>query len=376
MERYYKDYIQKYSHKKITIISGPRQAGKTTLSKTLCSESDYLNYDSNEDRDILILKSWNRSKEQIIFDEIHKMKNWKSWLKGIFDTEAIPPKLTVTGSAKLDTFRKVGDSLAGRYFQYRLHPLDIRELYKLNNKINIEETIDKLINLSGFPEPFLEGESSFYNKWKRTHLDIILRQDLIDIEGVRDIKSIEILIDLLRKRVGSPISYVSLARDLHVSDKTIKKWLTILEDLYVIFKVIPFHRNIARANTKQPKYYFFDNARVSGDDGIKIENLVATTLFKEVEYQNDCHGRELSLYYLAKNGGREIDFALSDDEDLKIMIEVKNSDDKLSPNFKLFSKDIPDVKCVQIVRHLKREKTFLNGAEIRRLGDWLTRFIL
>lgn len=357
--------------RKITLISGPRQCGKTTLSKMLSKSYDYLNVDSAEDREILNEKSWDRSKDQIIFDEIHKMKNWKRWLKGIFDKEKIPPAITVTGSARLDTYKKVGDSLAGRYFQYRVHPFDLKELYAIDKSIDLDETVERLMRVSGFPEPYLEGDLSFYNRWKRTHLDIILRQDLIDLEGVRDIKSIEILISLLQKRVGSPISYSSLARDLQVSDKTVKHWLSILEDLYVIFKIVPFHRNIARANTKQPKYYFYDNARVLGDNGAKLENLVATTLIKFCHFKEDCIGEDLKLFYLSKNGGMEIDFAIVKEEHVEFAIEVKNSDDVLSKNFRIFKKDLPDTKFIQIVKELKREKTFPSGEEIRKLSGWL-----
>lgn len=300
MKRVYTSYIKKFTSRKISLISGPRQVGKATLSKMLEKNFQYLNFDDSDDRHILREKSWDRSKNQIIFDEIHKMKEWKRWLKGIYDKEGIPPELTVTGSARLDMYKKFGDSLAGRFFHYRIHPLDLKELYYIDSKINLDEALEKLLITSGFPEPFLEGEKSFYQKWKKTHLDIILRQDLIDQEDVRDIKSIEILIDLLQERVGSPISYSSLTNDLKVSDKTVKRWLSILENLYVVFKITPFHKNIARSNTKRPKYYFYDVARVKGDRGAKLENLVASSLYKDVQFQQDCEGRDVELFYLAK----------------------------------------------------------------------------
>lgn len=374
MDRYYTKHINKFNNLKISLISGPRQSGKTTISKKLNTSFDYLNYDSEEDREIIREKSWDRSKSQIIFDEIHKLKNWKTWIKGVFDKEGIPPMLTLTGSAKMETFRKVGDSLAGRYFQYRVYPLDIIELSQLQEEIDVEETLEKLIKLSGFPEPYLSGDISFYNRWKKTHLDIILRQDLLDTQNVKDIKSIEILVNLLQKRVGSPISYSSLATDLQVSDKTVKSWLNILEEMYIIFKLTPFHKNIARANTKQPKYYFFDTARVIGDDGIKNENLVALTLLKHCHFMQDCHGRDINLNYVSKNGGIEIDFAIVENEKIKYLIEVKLSDDHPTKNFNLFLNEAPEAKKIQIVRNLKREKTYENGIEVRKLGEWLIEF--
>ena len=370
MKRTYQRYINELDDRKITLISGPRQCGKTTLSMMLSENNEYISFDEEEGREITLEKSWDRKKNQIIFDELHKMKNWKVWLKGIYDTEGIPPKLCVTGSARLDTFRKVGDSMAGRYLSYRLHPFDIRELYQLDNKININTSLDRLMEVSGFPEPYLEGSKSFYNRWKRTHLDIILRQDLISTEDIKDLKSLELLIQLLTKRVGSPISYSSLSRDLQCSDKTIKRWLGILEDMFIVFKITPFHRNIARSNTKQPKYYFYDIARVK-DEGARLENLVACSLFKECQFRQDCLGEEFELFYLAKNGGMEIDFAIVENDEIKHAIEVKLSDDKLSKNFSKFQKDIPNASFIQLVKNLKREKTFPSGEEVRSVGQWL-----
>jgi len=185
MKRYLEKYILRDLKKKIVLLSGPRQTGKTTLSKMLMTGYDYFNYDSSEDRLGLIEKSWDRSKDLIIFDELHKLKNWKSWLKGIYDTEGVPPAIIVTGSARLDSYRKAGDSLAGRFFQFRLHPLDLKEIKNIIKPKNLDAELDKLLNIGGFPEPFLDGNLLFYNRWTRimppgssaeTVLPIILRQ--------------------------------------------------------------------------------------------------------------------------------------------------------------------------------------------------------
>ncbi len=182
MKRYITKYIQEDLDKKIILLTGPRQAGKTTLSKMLDNNFDYFDYDNVDDRTSLLERSWDRSKSFIIFDELHKLKNWKSWIKGIYDKEGIPPSLVVTGSARLDTYKKVGDSLAGGFFQFRLHPLDLKEIHMLLKPDDLEDGLDKLLSLGGFPEPFLNGTSRFYNRWKKSHLDIILKQDLIDLE--------------------------------------------------------------------------------------------------------------------------------------------------------------------------------------------------
>ena len=199
MERYLTEYIREDLGKKIILITGPRQTGKTTLAKGLYSNFDYFNYDALDDRLSLRKKSWDRSKPLIIFDELHKLKNWKSWLKGVYDTEGTHPALLVTGSAKLDTYKKVGDSLAGRFFQFRLHPLDLKEIHSFLAPEDLEDALDRLMAFGGFPEPYLNGTARFYNRWKKSHLDIILKQDLLDLEKIHQIIQIETLIQLLRK---------------------------------------------------------------------------------------------------------------------------------------------------------------------------------
>ena len=376
MKRYLEKYIQEDLDKKIILLTGPRQTGKTTLSKMLNPDYDYFNFDNPDDRLGLQERSWDRSKALVIFDELHKLKNWKSWLKGVYDTEGIPPSILVTGSAKLDTYRKVGDSLAGRFFQFRMHPLDLKEIHNFLNPDNLELELDKLLISGGFPEPFLNGTTRFYNRWKKSHLDIILKQDLIDLENVQQIIQIETLIQLLKHRVGSPVSYASLSQDLLCSDKTVKRWLTILENMYIIFKVPPFHKNIARAIQKAPKFYFYDTGQVIGAQGIKLENTVACAIQKEIHFQEDCFGETKKLFYLRNKDKKEINFCTTSDETPVLMVEVKWKDGNLSPNFEVFRKFFPQVKMVQVVKELKKEKTFPNGAEIRTAHNWLATLTL
>lgn len=372
MKRELEPMIRRDLDLKIVLLTGPRQSGKTTLSKTLFSKHEYLNWDSAEDRLILQKKQWNRDTELVILDELHKMKDWKSWLKGVYDTEGARPRLLVTGSAKLDTYRKVGDSLAGRYFQFRLHPLTLREL---KGQLPPEEACERLLTHSGFPEPFLAENESYYKRWRRSHLDIILRQDMLDLESVRDIQSIETLVELLRSRVGSPVSYSSLARDLQRDPKTIKHWLEILENLYVVFRVPPYHKNAGRVLLKEPKYYFFDNAQVLGDEGARIENLVATSLKRDVEFLEDTQGTRSALFYTRSTDGKEIDFLVTLEQEPRWLIEVKTSSDEPSKAFQHFSQFWPKAEQVQLVYKLKRELNIPGGPQIRHLAAWLQNFM-
>ena len=234
-----------------------------------------------------------------------------------------------------------------------------------------KEVIEKILNYGGFPEPFIEGNQKFYNLWRKTHLDIILKQDMIYLENLRDIRSVEVLIELLSKKVTSPISYSSLTEDIQCNDKTIKRWLEQLENMYVIFRIYPFHKNVARSNLKRPKYYFYDTARVQGE-GARFENLVACSLIKECQFRQDCLGEDWKLHYIGKKGGGEIDFLITENNEPKIAVEVKLSDTSLSRNFRLIKKDFPEIKKIQLVKNMKREKTFPDGAEVRLAENWLT----
>ncbi len=362
MERYLLNTINADLRQKIILITGPRQCGKTTLSKMLLPAYQYLNYDLAEHRLLLQEKSWDRQQPLIIFDELHKMQHWKSWLKGIYDVEGLPPALVVTGSAKLTAFRKVGDSLAGRHFEYRLHPLDFKEA-KQYTELSDREIFTRLLTLGGFPEPFIKGTQRYYKRWKRSHIDMILREDLITLSGVRDIQSIETLIDMLRSRVGSPVSANSLARDLQKSPNTLQHWLSLLEDLYVIFRVTPHHKNIARALLKEPKFYFYDNGLVTGDDGIKLENLVACALLKEIQFEQDVNGNDYALHYIRNKEGREIDFLILKNQQPHELLEVKWKNATLSPNFKNFLPE-QNIRRKQIVGELAQNKSYPGGERI------------
>jgi predicted AAA+ superfamily ATPase len=374
MDRYLAPALSADLKEKIVLLTGPRQCGKTTLSKMLCDDYQYFSYDLAEHRLLLSEKSWDRQKALIIFDELHKMDGWKAWLKGIYDVEGIPPALLVTGSAKLTAFKKTGDSLAGRHFQFRLHPLDFKEACSLSG-LESNDIFERLMTVGGFPEPFLKGTPRFYNRWKRSHIDLILKEDLLTLSAVRDIQSIETLIELLRSRVGSPVSSNSLAGDLQKSHNTVRNWLKLLEDLYVIFRVTPYHRNIARSLLKEPKFYFYDNGMVQGDEGIKLENLVACALLKEVQRCQDVEGENLDLHFVRNKDGQEIDFLVTHEKTPAHLVEVKWADTVLSPLFKKFLPKAP-IKRTQVVGQLKQARSFPSGERVEPATQFLSTVIL
>lgn len=367
MKRSLEPFLQKDLNEKIVLLSGPRQVGKTTLSKALYSKNvEYFNVDHEEHRLLLQKMAWRRDCDLVIFDELHKLKKWKNWIKGVYDTEGVRPRLLVTGSARLDAYRKSGDSLAGRFYSYRLHPFSVAEL---KGQMPEDEALDHILRFGGFPEPFLKGNESAVKRWRRSHADRILREDLRDIASVRDLKGIETLVELLRRSVGSTISYDSLARDLQVSPHTVKHWVSMLENLYIVFVVTPYSRNIARGLLKAPKVYFYDTGFVKDDPGARFENLVACALLKRLHFLEDTQGEKCSLHYIRDKEKREVDFLTIRDGVSEFLIETKISNPEIA-HLKYFSNFLSKAKPVLLIKDIKRELQ-LKGIPIKKASHWL-----
>jgi len=365
MHRSLERSVRTYWDKKIILLSGPRQVGKTTLAKSLSTDFAYYNYDIKKDLKIFKDQDWDRSKSLVIFDEIHKMKKWKLWLKGIFDEGALQKqKIVVTGSARLDISRRVGDSLAGRHFSYRLHPLDLKELKQNTQNFTLDSNYKRLLEVGGFPEPFLDGSAQFYRLWNRSHADAILKQDLIPLGAIRDLEGIELLMELLAQRVGSVISFNSLAEDLDRDGKTIKHWVEVLENLYVVFRISPYSKNIARGLKKASKFYFYDLARVEGNESQKLENLTALSLRKEIDFLEDTQGVSSELYFIQTTDKKEIDFVVLRKQKNPLLIEVKLNDASPSKNFELLKKAFPRADKLQLVNNLDRAWTSKTGVRV------------
>jgi uncharacterized protein len=354
MQRYQKTMILKDLKKKMVLLAGPRQAGKTTLAKEIAKEFSshiYLNYDRLEDRKIMHDEAWLESTELLIFDEIHKMPNWKNYLKGIFDTKKEHQKILVTGSARLEIFNQVGDSLAGRYFLHHLFPLSPAEC----DKVHQSYTLDRFLERGGFPEPFLAEDAIDAQRWRMHYIDSLLREDVLEFDKIQNVQAIRLVFQLLQEKVGSPVSYSSIAEDLAISPNTVKKYIQILEALYVVFRVTPFSNNIARSLLKEPKIYFFDVGLVKGNAGVKFENLVACCLYKHVYAKRDYLAQSYNLHYLQTKEHQEVDFALSCEDRIEKIIEVKNQDNQPGKGLVYFH-DKYQFQHVRSLKNLSKKK--------------------
>lgn len=372
MKRLYVNVIKNHFEKndQMVFLSGPRQAGKTTVGlmcRELTDKFSYLNWDNLDDRKVILqgvksvadyasLGLMTRDVPIILLDEIHKYGKWKTFLKGFFDSYKGKVKIIVTGSSRLDIYKKGGDSLMGRYFPYRLHQLSLAELGRTN--ITDKETsnpfkskkddFQKLLKNGGFPEPFIKNDPRFLNRWKRLRQEQLIREDLRDLSRVQELGQIELLADLLKHQSGQLTNYSKLANKVNISSETIKRWIKILQSFFYCFTVQPWHKNIPRALIKEPKTYLWDWTDIF-DKGKAAETMIACHLLKAVHFWTDCGFGRYDLWFVRDKEKREVDFLVSRDNLPWILVETKWSGGTLvSKNLVYFSQKLKTKHAFQL----------------------------
>jgi len=345
--RYLAHQILKDIERKMVFLGGPRQVGKTTLSLELFKKDSYLNWDNSIDREN-ILKG-ELPKEPIwIFDEIHKYKRWRNYLKGLYDKNK-SQKILVTGSARLDYYRYSGDSLQGRYHYLRMHPLSLDELNS-----NSMKDLETLLMIGGFPEPFFGGNQVEAKRWSREYRQRILRDDISSIEKINDLGSAELVLIRLPDLVGSPLSINSICEDVQTNFKTVKRWIDIFERFYALFRVAPFGSPKIKAVKKEQKHYHYDWTLVK-DLSFRFENLIGSHLLKKINFLEDTQGRDLELRYFRDIEQREVDFVVTEDRAPILFIECKWSDSPVSPHLNYLKAKFKNVPSYQLTYNGKKD---------------------
>ncbi len=357
MPRYLAPHLVADLKKKMVFVGGPRQCGKTTLARALMGRfksSAYFNWDFDEHRRAILKRAWSDDARLVVLDELHKFPRWKNWLKGQHDVTGHRHRFLVTGSARLDVYRRGGDSLLGRYHYWRLHPMGLDERPP---RMTPAEAFQRLMRVGGFPEPFLDGDEREARRWRQERWDRVLRDDVRDLEPVRDLQTLALFVSALRERVGSPVVLSNIALDLQVAPKTLTHWLEVLERMYAVFVVRPYTRSLPRAIQKPPRVYFFDNGDVLGDEGARFENLVATHLLKRIQFLQDRDGFAWELRYLRDKEGREVDFVVLRNREVHELVEAKLADDQPSRSLRYYLERLKPAYATQVVAALKSRRS-------------------
>ncbi len=396
---YYRNIWAEFdSEKNMILISGPRQAGKTTLAKSIAAEepaSFYFNYDIQANKARLLEnpaffeEEADRKKDSlplIILDEIHKYRDWKNYLKGIYDGYADEFRFLITGSGRLELSRRKGDSLAGRYLHFHLHPFTIGEMFASgiglaeNNRLleipektrDAQEAWETMFHVSGFPEPFLKGAKVTYRRWAHTYHSQVIRDDIRDEFAVRQVDAMETLYAMLSRCAGSPFSASNLAQTLKVSHKTVSSWIDIFDRFFLVFRLRPFSKQLSRSLVKEPKIYFYDYCRIP-DEGFRFENMVAVELYRATTLWKDFGLGDYELWYMRNKDKQEVDFLVTEGGRPQFMVEAKLTDTAVSPHLIKFQ-NILNIPAIQLVNKRDTARRIKNGSNtilIVSAANWL-----
>ncbi len=374
MKRSYETIAQEHfsENRQMLFLAGPRQVGKTTTAHRVLPDALSLNWDKEKDRE-LILSGQDAVREAIglqenpavIFDEIHKYPEWKNFLKGFFDTTPENTlRIMVTGSARLDTYRKGADSLMGRFFLYRMHPLSVREIVaptdlerEISDPVECGESeFSNLLEFGGFPEPFMKANRRFYTRWRNARQKLLFREDIRDLFNIHEMGQVEVLAELVRQQTGQLTNIAALARKIRASEQSIRRWISVLKSVYYCFSIQPWHTNVARSLLKEPKLYLWDWS-AAPDEGSRNENFIASHILKAVHAWGDAGLGDFGLHYLRTKDKREVDFLVSRDDKPWFIVEVKTSEQGLSPAVKYFYDRLDVSHAFQVIMN----KAYVNA---------------
>lgn len=382
---YFETWKTLAADKSMIFLAGPRQAGKTTLARMVAegfANSHYFNWDIPEHRTRLLenpaffttLIRRDASMPLIILDEIHKYRDWKNYLKGVYDQFGTDYQFLVTGSGRLDLYQKGGDSLAGRYLLFNLWPFTAGELGRstrsltdfLADPVALPAGLDeknvavwaRLEILSGFPEPFLRDSLPSYRRWSSAYGQRLIREDIRELTDIRAVTDIETLYYLLPSRIGSPLSIPSLAEDLKVSYNTVQSWLAIFERFYLTFTLPTWTERISRAIQKERKVYILDTPRIK-DPAARFENMVAMELWRAISSWNAVGAGDFSLHFIKNKEQQEVDFLIADGREPFLLVECKLNDEQPAKAL-LAAQRALRVPAVQLVSSASGYRTFAN----------------
>jgi len=368
-KRFYDTVLNEHlaTHRQMAFVSGPRQVGKTTTCRN--HADNYVNWDNIDDREQILagparlverlhLDRLSATTQVALFDELHKHPRWKQFLKGFFDTYADQVRIIVTGSSRMDVYRRGGESLMGRYLLYGMHPFSVAEtlhrdipdpkrIIRSPGKVK-KQDFDALWDHGGYPEPFLKRDLRFSRRWQSLRTEQLVREDIRDMTQIQQIDQLETLVKLLSDRSAQQLVYSNLARSVRVSVDTVRRWIDALSRLHLGFLIRPWFKNVSRSLRKEPKWFLRDWAGIE-DTGARAETFVGCHLLKAVEGWNDLGFGKFQLAYLRDKQQREVDFIVVRDGNPWFLVEVKQQDEAISPALKYYQDQTKAPFAFQVV---------------------------
>jgi predicted AAA+ superfamily ATPase len=366
--RYLRAAVLEDLKEKMVFLAGPRQVGKTTFARDLIGAaypSTYFNWDKIAERQKALKGQWPPESRLIILDEFHKYKRWKNWLKGEYDTQSGRYKFLLTGSARLDLYRRGGDSMMGRYHLWRMHPFSVAELRSkipaaepgkelVFSQTQSDREMETLLRYGGFPEPFLKQGDRFLRRWHGERMERLFKEDVRDLTQIQDLGNLSLLAELLPQRASSIVSINNLAQDLQVNFRTVARWLDAFETFYYCFRLPPFRTRRIAAVRKEKKLYLWDWSQI-GEPGARLENLAASHLLKFCHWLRDWGGWPVDLTFVRDSTGRETDFLVANGGKPWFAVEVKNSERPRSKHLLYFKEKLGIPFCYQIATGESKE---------------------
>lgn len=368
MERYLSGNVRDDLRKKMVFVGGPRQVGKTTMALDILQGDEnhpaYLNWDFREDKRDIMLGRFPANQSLIVLDEIHKYREWRNLIKGLYDKHKSSISFLITGSARLDYYRKGGDSLQGRYHYHRLHPFSLYEI----NKSPTRDDLKSLLRFGGFPEPFLSQSEIDWKRWQRERLARVIMDDLVSLEQVREISQLEVLSLLLQEKVGSLLSINSLREDLSASHEAVDRWVRIFENLYYCYRLRPYGSKKIKALKKDRKLFLWDWSLCRAE-GARFENLVASNLLKYCHHIEDTRGDGMELCYLRDKMKREVDFVVLKNRRPLFAVECKSGGTEVSRHIAYFADRTEIPRFYQV--HMGDRDYEIKDRRVRVLPFWV-----
>lgn len=354
-------------HRQMALITGPRQVGKTTTCRR--HAASYIDWDNVDDREQILagpnrlvrhfgLDQLSETTPVVLFDELHKYPQWKQLLKGFFDTYSDRVRIIVTGSSRMDIYRRGGDSLMGRYFPYRMHPYSVAEtvhpdlpdpsrVVREPREVNTSD-FEALWQHGGYPEPFLKRDMRFSRRWQSLRVQQFVREDIRDMTQIQQIDQMETLVRFLEGRSAHQLIYGNLARNVRVSIDTVRRWIDVLRDLHLGFLIRPWFHNVTRSLRKEPKWFLRDWSTIR-DVGDRAETFVGCHLLKAVEGWNDMGLGTFELGYLRDKEKHEVDFVVARDGKPWFLAEVKYRNDSIEKSLGYYQKKTNAPFAFQVV---------------------------